>query len=379
MAASSPALSNNSNDTPSSSGAGAATFNVNTPPSAAATSKNLRGLNKPKCIKCGNVARSRCPYQSCKSCCAKAQNPCHIHVLKGGSNIPDKINSSSSPATDPQSADISHSGNSHRVASLRQLSNTFAQFNNLQTPVRSRKPLTRKDAQVINEWRFLKLKEFRDRNIEAENEAFDRYMRNVSLLEEVFCVNSALDGQSEEGSSAANTDRSVDDCNEIMVPGLKLKLRSNPVRIENFRKRVQYIVDQGLRELNKLESNDGNGELGDPDEMGNRPKKMKSSWRAERASALSDLIDKLNKARNEEDLKACFDMYSRISKRASKTSQVDSVLAEASDEQNPIDNLLHKERASYAPPKWFSSTPIDQESLCRIDSYFCSLEDVEDL
>lgn len=382
MAASSPALSNNSNDTPSSSGAapaaGATTFNVNTPPSAAATSKNLRGLNKPKCIKCGNVARSRCPYQSCKSCCAKAQNPCHIHVLKGGSSIPDKINSSSSPATDPQSTDVSHSGNSHRVASLRQLSNTFAQFNNLQTPVRSRKPLTRKDAQVINEWRFLKLKEFRERNIEAENESFDRYMRNVSLLEEVFCVNSALDGQSEEGSLAANTDRSVDDCNEIMVPGLKLKLRSNPVRIENFRKRMQYIVDQGLRELNKIESTDGNVELGDPDEMGNRPKKMKS-WRAERASALSDLIDKLNKARNEEDLKACFDMNSRISKRASKTSQVDSDFVGAFNEQNPVDNLLHKEHVSYAPPKWFSTTTIDQDSLGRIDAYFCSLEEVEDL
>ncbi|URD86802.1 hypothetical protein MUK42_28173 [Musa troglodytarum] len=40
---------------------------------------SLRGLNKPKCIKCGNVARSRCPFQSCKSCCAKAENPCHIH------------------------------------------------------------------------------------------------------------------------------------------------------------------------------------------------------------------------------------------------------------------------------------------------------------
>jgi hypothetical protein len=31
-----------------------------------------------------------------------------------------------------------------RVASLRQLSNNFAQFNNVQIPLRSRKPLTRK-------------------------------------------------------------------------------------------------------------------------------------------------------------------------------------------------------------------------------------------
>ncbi|KAL6960130.1 hypothetical protein U1Q18_048266, partial [Sarracenia purpurea var. burkii] len=41
------------------------------------------------------------------------------------------------------------------------------------------------DTAVINEWRFLKLKEYKEANIEAENEAFDRYMQNVSFLEEV--------------------------------------------------------------------------------------------------------------------------------------------------------------------------------------------------
>ncbi|OEL32130.1 putative pectinesterase/pectinesterase inhibitor 24 [Dichanthelium oligosanthes] len=44
---------------------------------------NLRGLNKPKCIQCGNAARSRCPFQCCKACCYKAQNPCHIHASMG--------------------------------------------------------------------------------------------------------------------------------------------------------------------------------------------------------------------------------------------------------------------------------------------------------
>jgi len=73
MAASSPALSNNGGEsTPSTSAS------TPPPPPAAATTatvknpafptitlqrpdppKNLRGLNKPKCIKCGNVARSR--------------------------------------------------------------------------------------------------------------------------------------------------------------------------------------------------------------------------------------------------------------------------------------------------------------------------------
>ncbi|KAL3019143.1 hypothetical protein AAZX31_05G066200 [Glycine max] len=41
--------------------------------------KSQRGHNKPKCKQCGNVARSRCPYECCKSCCSRNQNPCHIH------------------------------------------------------------------------------------------------------------------------------------------------------------------------------------------------------------------------------------------------------------------------------------------------------------
>ncbi|XP_044476700.1 uncharacterized protein LOC123204182 isoform X2 [Mangifera indica] len=126
MAASSPALSNNTSHTHTIL---AATLHRETP------QKTLRGLNKPKCIQCSNVACSR---------------------------------------------------NSLRVASLRQLSNNFAQFNNVQMPLCSRKPLTRKDATVMNEWRFCKLKEYRDRNIEVENEASDRCMQNISLLEEVF-------------------------------------------------------------------------------------------------------------------------------------------------------------------------------------------------
>ncbi|KAJ6706041.1 ELECTRON CARRIER/IRON ION-BINDING PROTEIN [Salix purpurea] len=72
-------MSNNSSETgqTSISTAAGGTTSFSAPP------KTLRGLNKPKCIQCGNVARSRCPYQSCKSCCSRAQNPCHIHVLGG--------------------------------------------------------------------------------------------------------------------------------------------------------------------------------------------------------------------------------------------------------------------------------------------------------
>ncbi|KAL2518216.1 hypothetical protein Adt_14463 [Abeliophyllum distichum] len=359
MAASSPVKSNSS--------AAAADVTAIPHSSGINASRNLRGLNKPKCIKCGNVARSRCPYQSCKNCCAKAQNPCHIHVLKGSSSFPDKSPSSSSPIFDQQSTEASHSGNSHR---LRQLSSNFAQFNNLLTPLRSRKPLTRKDAQVINEWRFLKFKEFKDRNVEAEHETFDRYVQNIHLLEEVFSVNSPHHEQSASSSAAENVER--------MVQGLKLKLRSNPVRTENLRKRIQYIVDQGLKKLRKFEQNDGASEIIDPEEHGRMSKKIKSS-QAERALALSDLMDKLNKAQNDEDLKACREMASQVFSWHSKNHQMEQSDPGTSKEQDPENNLSPKRQSVDSPSKGASSTTIDQEVLCQIDAHFSSLEEIEDL
>ncbi|XP_047977622.1 uncharacterized protein LOC125219637 [Salvia hispanica] len=320
-----------------------AATDVAAPPS----SKSLRGLNKPKCIKCGNVARSRCPYQSCKNCCAKAQNPCHIHVLKGNSSLPDKLPSTSSPLFGQQSSDASHSGNFHR---LRQLSNNFAQFSNVQTPFQSRKPLTKKDAQVINQWRFSKLKEFRDENIEAESVTFDRYMQNVGLLEEVFRVISESDEQSSSEKLSSNGDN-----NDTMVRHLKLKLRSNPATTDNLRKRIQHIVDQGLKKVRKL------GDVSDTEGEG------------EKATALNDLIDKLNKSQNGDELKACREMASQVVPWNTKKSK-----AEAEGERENDDSCITQD-SLFPTPKWVNQLTIDQEALCRIDAQFSSLEEVQDL
>ncbi|KAL5231025.1 hypothetical protein ABZP36_029801 [Zizania latifolia] len=83
MAASSPVSSGKAaSDSPAPAVANGNGTPQKLPPASAfdMPKPNLRGLNKPKCIQCGNVARSRCPFQCCKSCCYKAQNPCHIHV-----------------------------------------------------------------------------------------------------------------------------------------------------------------------------------------------------------------------------------------------------------------------------------------------------------
>ncbi|CAH8254311.1 unnamed protein product [Arabidopsis lyrata] len=286
---SSPSLSNNG------------LSSVVTPP------KTLRGLNKPKCIQCGNVARSRCPFYSCKGCCSRAENPCPIHVLKVASTSGEKTQAPSTPSSE-QKASEGTPGSTTRVSSIRQLSSNFAQFNNLNASSRQRKPLTIKDAQALNEWRFTKLKEYRDRNIEVENEAFDRYMSNVNLLEEAFSFTSVPD---EEIHGAAASEQNKE---ESIVSELKLRLRSNSARTESFKKRIAETVKAGLV---KLKRPDIGSSSDDQDEIKRRIKRSK--WE-EKGSALNEIIDKLNKARTEEDLKSCLEMKSKLCGQVSSTA-----------------------------------------------------------
>ncbi|XP_022923586.1 uncharacterized protein LOC111431225 [Cucurbita moschata] len=383
MAAPSPTVSNNSSDTANTT-ASAVTVNAAVSSNhlanrTATPPKTLRGLNKPKCRVCGNVARSRCPYESCKSCCARNQNPCHIHVLKANATFTDKTPSSSSPLFDKQSADPSSSGTSHRVASLRQLSSNFSQFNNVQIPLRSRKPLTRKDAAAINEWRFSKLREFRERHIEAENEAFDRYMKNVDLLEEVFSMKSMVDGSLKDGPSNFSTEGT-----EEVIPGLKLSLGSGS---DDSRKRIREIVEDGLMKLQKVEATDNVDEVTDQVESGKVADQTNRNdgcttvkgWHAKRARALGDLIDKLNKARNEEDLKSCLAMKHQLFNQHITSSQTESEETDVPKEQVIKKDLDSRKELGYSLPKLINKTIIDQETLNRIDAHFSSLKQIDNL
>ncbi|KAL8162644.1 hypothetical protein V2J09_014133 [Rumex salicifolius] len=332
--------------------------------------KNLRGLNKPKCIKCGNVARSRCPYQSCKSCCSKAQNPCHIHVLKPNATLADRSPSSNTSHSEQQAIEASSSGPSNRPASIRQLSSSFAQFNNVHIPLRSRKPLTRKDAITINEWRFSRLKEFRDRNIEAENEAFDRYMQNISLLEEVFNLEATT--PMENGLPVVD---SVDKTN--LLSGNKAMLRSDPVRSNKFRKRIQNVVEQGLVKRKKHGEKDSNDDLNDGAEHDLAQKKT-MILDDSKASLLSQLNDKINKARNEDDLSQCLQIMSHLSGHLKGTSEAGTPSTDNSEVQI-TEHSLPGQAPDYSLQKLVNTTLISQEALNKLDLHFSSLEEIEDL
>ncbi|XVF24433.1 hypothetical protein REPUB_Repub13aG0127500 [Reevesia pubescens] len=388
MAASSPAATKSTTGTATST----TTTTITTPTTAAAAAaaapppppsfqrmdtqpKTQRGLNKPKCIQCGNVARSRCPYRSCKSCCSKAQNPCHIHVLKSNSAFPEKTPTSSTPSSDQKSTQASSQVTPLRVPSFRQLSNAFAQFDHLQ--VRSKKPLTRKDAVALNEWRFSKLKEFKDRNIEIENDAFDRYMQNISLLEEVFSTKSMREGSYEdEGSNPSPT--SKEDETAVMTSGLKLMLRSDPVKTDNSRKRIQQIVDQGIKKLQKSEANDRANDPDDQNKLDSRLSKVKPLW-VERASVLSDIVDRLNKARNEEDLKYCLEMKEQLYNQSMVSTETEVKDPEALNKPSAESDVTPRKVAHYPLPKLFTPLEIDQETLNKVDAHFSSLEQIEDL
>nr|XP_043609087.1 uncharacterized protein LOC122581007 [Erigeron canadensis] len=362
MATASPAISNNSADNTNSITGGATTSSPGGRSITALMSpmsinnnnnnsnfKTLRGQNKPKCIKCGNVARSRCPYTSCKNCCAKAQNPCFIHVLKNSTPVTEKLPSAGSSVTEQRASETPLSGNVHRVTSVRQLSNPFAQFNNLGS--RIKKPLTTKEAYQLNEWRFLKLKEYKDRNIEIENEAFDRYLQNISLLEEVFAVSSKL------GEPVSTVDV-IERNTETIVSNLKLKFAADPIRIEDFRDRMRFIVHNGLRKL-KSETSTGNEEP----IPGSKSKKA-------RYSSVVELNKKLSNARTDEDLKSCHLLKTQIFNRHEPTS--------GEQAEDLLDGQL-KRKSGCSTLNWFSTCTVDEEALSHIDTQFSSIQEIYQL
>ncbi|KAJ4803147.1 Uveal autoantigen with coiled-coil domains and ankyrin repeats [Rhynchospora pubera] len=276
MATSSPASSSRGGE---ESGFATLAFNGSATPQTQRTSAfdmpktSLRGLNKPKCVQCGNVARSRCPFQCCKNCCYTAQNPCHIHVLvvKQNSTLPEKTPTNASPSLEQTPKDTSSINSSWRLNSLRQLSSRYLDS------LRARKQPGKKDTGLINKWKITKLREHMQENVEAECEAFDRYMQNVSLLEEVFSESTS----------------------DVFISNVRLGLKSDVERSAAFKERLRNIVDQKLMELNGI-----NYEGTELLEVVRQ--------RSERNSATNDLITRLSKVRGEDDLKPCIEICARL-------------------------------------------------------------------
>lgn len=210
-------------------------------------------------------------------------------------------------------------------------------------------------------------------------------MQNVNLLEEVFSMRSMIDGSLKDGPSINS---STEANPEEMIHGLKLKLGSNPVRSDNSRKRIREIVEDGLRKFKKVKATDNVDEVTDHAEADkaadqtnlNDGCKTVKGWHAKRARALGDLIDKLNKARNEEDLKSCLAMKHQLfNQHITTSSQTESEETDTSKEQVIKKDLDSRKELGYSLPKLINKTNIDQETLNQIDAHFSSLKQIGNL
>ncbi|GJU91463.1 hypothetical protein Tco_1303886 [Tanacetum coccineum] len=277
------------------------------------------------------MASTRCPFNACQ-------------VLKGSSPVSDKVPVSSPALVNQHSNERPLSGNAHRYA--RQL---YAAY--LQSSACARKlPLTIQEADEINEWRFSNLKEYKDRNIEIENEAFDRYLRNIALLEEVFAVRSKSEEPAKDDPEGKG---------EMWISNLKMKLRADPIGTENFRDRMRFIINNALRKL-KSETPTGNEEP----ELVCRPKKARHSY-------LVELNKKLSNARTDEDMKSCKLLKSQLFSRSeSKGEQSENI---NTPDQQP------KQSSESSRKNWFSPITIDQGALSHIDAQLSALETIEHL
>lgn len=171
-------------------------------------------------------------------------------------------------------------------------------------------------------------------------------MSNVNLLEEAFSVTSVPD-EVVPGAAASELNNE-----EIIVSELKLRLRSNSARTENFKKRITETVKAGLFKLQKPEYGSSSD---DQDEIKRRTKRKK--W-VEKGSALNEIIDKLNKARTEEDLKSCLEMKSKLCGQVSSNA--------ASEDNKILPGIVRK-------------VEISEEALHRIGENLQSFDKVETL
>eukprot|EP00250_Pteridium_aquilinum_P007449 c1715_g1_i1 orf=51-1208(+) len=298
--------------------------------SDAAKPVSMRGRKKHKCSVCGNSAKSRCPFHSCKGCCVKAKNPCHIHVLK------------SIPAGETTQG-LSATPTPHPAAAT-----TFIMHHHPNDGLRLRtfKPsgiITKKEATAINYLRFQTLNFFTEGIIETEDQAFDRYMQNMALLEVIFAGDvQGLNGLSPKGhlliegdlESEKLTSGGVDAT--CLFAGLQSRLRSSSKRKEAHRQKLRHVIDRSLQRLFKGDQGDGMLEkeeiyTGFSDTRRDMKKikvqSVEGKERLRKMDVFSSVTEKVKQMESQEDFNACLKIFednyvSRDTSKKSSTSEV---------------------------------------------------------
>ena len=104
------------------------------------------------------------------------------------------------------------------------------------------------------------MKEFLDGELATEDEAFDRYMFNMALLEEVFLTTTASTGLSPDGKLSVGEGETLNETDEkdvsdtvMVVDALRLRRGMNATRKEASRSRLKITIDRSLQVLKRGE------------------------------------------------------------------------------------------------------------------------------
>lgn len=236
--------------------------------------------------------------------------------------------------------------------------------------------LSPKDAININKWRFSKLKEHIEGDIEIENEAFDRYMQNINLLKETFIPNKTVDDDDiilPDGTPEQSTSVEF----KRNVGAIKARLQSKVEIKKSFREKIQGIVDQGLKDLQRSDGivdNEDNDDIAYDDDLCSLrdPKKKKIiGTRIDRTAAIDDLFDKLSKARTEEELNSCLGIKLRLFNQDIKKNNRSTIsMDEEKVEDAPEAQSSHSTTAttSSATFHYFCTRLVDQDTLRNIEA-----------
>ncbi|MCO5598053.1 hypothetical protein L7F22_052143 [Adiantum nelumboides] len=309
-------------------------------------------LNFAKDPKLAKYVTKWCPFHSCKGCCVKAKNPCHIHVLKPApagdavQGLPEK------PTTHPV-VSTTVSQHHHPNDSLRL--RTF----------KSSGIITRKDATLINNFRFQKLKEYIEGIFEIEDLAFDRYLWNIRLLEVIF------GGGAQDFQGPYSKDHSMIEVYSEsgkftnggfnaspFAAGLQVRLRSNSQRKEAQRQKLKRLIDRGLQRL--IKGDQGDGMLDNEDiysiysDVRRDMKRIKvqtveGKERLRKMDLFVSITEKVKQVESNEDFNSCLKTFEEnfVSTNAFTTSTLEVLQAPLSHE---LSKPLGKDDSSKLPP-----------------------------
>ncbi|KAK6947478.1 Chromatin modification-related protein Eaf6 [Dillenia turbinata] len=189
-----------------------------------------------------------------------------------------------------------------------------------------------------------------DGSSKLDTEPNSNPISNLTSIEnnaEVSPVRSAPKWPPEDGLSKSDTEPNsnanprpprAEDNSLSAILGLKVKLRSNPVRTVRHWRRIQHIVENELIKLQRFELDHSGVNVSDQSDTPGRSKRVKTQ-RVERASILSDLSDELIKARNEVDLKACLELEAQLFDKNSRTNQIETEDMETARTEDAQNNL----------------------------------------